>query len=53
VETKIANLGEDDGFYLKITANEDGSFEVYNPRNKFSQQYASKGSFGRLGWETR
>jgi beta-lactamase superfamily II metal-dependent hydrolase len=53
VETKIANLGEDDGFYLKITANEDGSFEVFNPRNKFSQQYASKGSFGRLGWETR
>jgi beta-lactamase superfamily II metal-dependent hydrolase len=53
VDTKIANLGDDDGFYLKITANEDGSFEVYNPRNKFSQQYGTKGSFGRLGWETR
>lgn len=53
VDTKIANVGDDDGFYLKITASEDGSFEVYNPRNKFSQQYAAKGSFGRLGWETR
>ena len=54
VDTKIANVGEsDDGFYLKVIASEDGSFEVYNPRNKFSQKYAAKGSFGRLGWETR
>jgi competence protein ComEC len=54
VDTKIANVGDsDDGFYLKVTASEDGSFEVYNPRNKFSQKYAAKGTFGRLGWETR
>jgi hypothetical protein len=53
VETKIANLGDSDGFYLRITASEDGSFEVYNPRNKFSQQYSAKSGFGRLGWDTR
>jgi hypothetical protein len=53
VDTKIANLADSDGFYLKITASEDGSFEVFNPRNKFTQRYAAKGSFGRLGWETR
>jgi competence protein ComEC len=53
LDTKIANVGDSDGFYLKVVASEDGSFEVYNPRNKFSQKYAGKGSFGRLGWETR
>jgi beta-lactamase superfamily II metal-dependent hydrolase len=36
----IANVTEaDTGFYLKLTANEDGSFEMYNPRDKFSKQY--------------
>jgi beta-lactamase superfamily II metal-dependent hydrolase len=36
----IANVTEaDTGFYLKVTAHEDGSFEVYNPRNKFSKNY--------------
>ena len=39
----IANVNEaDTGFYLKITAHEDGSFEVYNPRNKFSKEYPAK-----------
>jgi hypothetical protein len=39
----IANVNEaDTGFYLKVTANEDGSFEVYNPRNKFSKQYPAQ-----------
>ncbi len=39
----IANITEaDTGYYLKITAHEDGSFEVYNPRNKFSKQYAAR-----------
>lgn len=39
----IANVDEaDTGFYLKLTAHEDGSFEVYNPRNKFSRSYAAK-----------
>ncbi|MBV8808970.1 MAG: MBL fold metallo-hydrolase [Acidobacteriaceae bacterium] len=36
----VANVTEaDTGYYLKITAHEDGSFEVYNPRNKFSKTY--------------
>jgi beta-lactamase superfamily II metal-dependent hydrolase len=36
----IANVTEaDTGFYLKLTANEDGSFEIYNPRDKFAKQY--------------
>lgn len=36
----IANVSEaDTGFYLKVEANEDGSFEVYNPRNKITKQY--------------
>jgi competence protein ComEC len=39
----IANVSEaDTGFYLKVTANPDSSFEVYNPRNKFSKQYPAK-----------
>lgn len=36
----IANVNEGDtGFYLKVEAKEDGSFEVYNPRNKLTKQY--------------
>lgn len=36
----IANTDEaDTGYYLKVTANEDGSFEVYNPRNRFQKRY--------------
>jgi beta-lactamase superfamily II metal-dependent hydrolase len=39
----IANVTEaDTGYYLRVTANSDGSFEVYNPRNKFSKQYPAK-----------
>jgi competence protein ComEC len=39
----IANIDEaDTGYYLKVTAHEDGSFEVYNPRNKFSKTYGAK-----------
>ena len=38
----IANINEaDTGYYLKVTAHEDGSFEVYNPRNKYSKQYVA------------
>ncbi len=37
----IANIQEaDTGFYLKVTAQEDGSFAVYNSRNKLSKDYA-------------
>ena len=36
----IANVNETDtGNYLKVTANEDGWFTVYNPRNKYSKEY--------------
>lgn len=36
----IANVEEaDTGFYLKVTAHEDGSFTIFNPRNKFSKDY--------------
>jgi competence protein ComEC len=36
----IANVNEaDTGFYLKVTAKEDGSMEVYNPRNKLTKRY--------------
>jgi beta-lactamase superfamily II metal-dependent hydrolase len=36
----IANVTEaDTGFYLKVTAHEDGSFAVFNPRNKYAKSY--------------
>jgi competence protein ComEC len=39
----IANVDEaDTGYYLKVTANEDGSFSVYNQRNKQTKQYPAK-----------
>jgi competence protein ComEC len=39
----IANVNEaDTGYYLKVTARQDGSFEVFNPRNKFSKSYPAK-----------
>jgi beta-lactamase superfamily II metal-dependent hydrolase len=37
----IANVDEaDSGFYLKLTAEEDGSFQIFNPRNKYEKNYA-------------
>jgi beta-lactamase superfamily II metal-dependent hydrolase len=37
----IANVDEaDTGFYLKLTAHSDGSFEIYNPRNKMTKSYS-------------
>jgi hypothetical protein len=39
----IANIDEaDTGYYLKLTAHEDGSFELYNPRNKRTEKYPAK-----------
>jgi competence protein ComEC len=36
----IANVTESDtGYYLKLTAHQDGSFDIFNPRNKFDKQY--------------
>ncbi len=42
-EGKIANLhGPDAGHSLKVTAHEDGGFEVYNSRSGVSKSYPSK-----------
>lgn len=42
-DTLIANLDDaDSGHYIKLTANENGSFEIYNSRNKFKKDYAAK-----------
>lgn len=42
-DSYIANIEDaDTGYYLELTAHEDGSFEVYNPRNKFSRNYSAK-----------
>ncbi len=39
----IANLEEVcEGKWLKLTAEKDGSFQVYNSRNKFEKTYAKK-----------
>ena len=39
----IANLEEhDEGMYLKVSASEDGSFTVFNPRNKYTKAYPAK-----------
>jgi beta-lactamase superfamily II metal-dependent hydrolase len=39
----IANLEERcQGKYLKVTAQENGTFEVLNPRNKYSKTYTAK-----------
>ena len=37
----LANLeGSDSGFYLKLTANRDGSFDIYNSRTKKADHYS-------------
>jgi len=42
-DTFIANIEEKcEGKYLKVTAHEDGSFTVYNSRNKYTKNYAAK-----------
>lgn len=39
----IANVTEaDTGFYLKVDANTDGSFKVFNARNKFEKDYRAQ-----------
>lgn len=39
----ISNISDQDtGHYLRITADPGGSFEVYNPRNKFSKKYPAR-----------
>lgn len=40
-DTFIANIDKEcEGKYLKVTAHEDGSFTVYNSRNKYTKTYA-------------
>lgn len=42
-DAQIANLRESgEGHHLKVTAREDGSFTVENPRNKFSRSYGPR-----------
>ena len=42
-DTFIANIDQRcEGKYLKVTAHEDGSFTVYNSRNKYTKTYAAK-----------
>jgi len=42
-EPFIANLEEQcEGQYLKVTANSDGSFSVWNSRNKYSKNYPAR-----------
>lgn len=39
----LANVTEaDTGYYLKVSANSDGSFTVFNSRNKFEKQYGAR-----------
>ena len=39
-DLRIANIEEHcEGLYLKVTAEENGAFTVYNPRNKYSKTY--------------
>jgi hypothetical protein len=40
----IANVSDspDTGYYLKVTANQDGSFSVYNARNKVTKEYPAQ-----------
>ena len=39
-DTFIANVdADDDGYYLKLTADADGAFTVYNARNKYEKTY--------------
>ena len=36
----IANVLEaDTGYYLELTAHQDGSFEIFNARNKYEKNY--------------
>jgi hypothetical protein len=53
-DSYIANIDSDHGgYYLKLTAHENGAFEVYNSRNKFTRKYEAPYGFGSYKWETR
>jgi beta-lactamase superfamily II metal-dependent hydrolase len=44
-DTFVANLNDegDEGNWLRVTVRPDGSFTVYNSRNKYTKAYAPKG----------
>jgi competence protein ComEC len=39
----VANLDESTAYWIKLVANEDGSFRVFNPRTGESKSYAARG----------
>ena len=42
-DTLIANVDEPcEGKYIKVSGAADGSFTVYNSRNKYTKNYAAK-----------
>jgi competence protein ComEC len=41
---RIANLDESTAYWIKISANEDGSFRVFNGRTGESKNYAARGA---------
>lgn len=42
-DSYIANVDEAcEGKWIKLTAESDGSFKIYNSRNKFEHAYAAK-----------
>jgi beta-lactamase superfamily II metal-dependent hydrolase len=53
-DSYIANTGsEKKSYYLKLTAHDNGAFEVYNSRNKVNRKYEAPYSFGSYKWEIR
>ena len=38
-DTRVANLDEATAYYIKLSANEDGSFSVTNPRTGETKLY--------------
>ena len=42
-DSYIANVDEEcQGLWLRVTAQKDGTFTVYNPRNKFERTYKQR-----------
>ena len=50
----IANVDDGQtGYWIKLTANDDGSFTMVNARNGFSKTYVTKGNKGDVPRDTR
>lgn len=53
-DSYIANVEDKDkSYYLKLTAHENGAFEIYNSRKNFTRKYEAPYSLGSYRWETR